>query len=299
MIHAIRQPAVHIKEAKGILSSANGMNISRGCVHGCIYCDARSRCYNMTHDFEDVELKINAPQLLEAKLKTKRKKCMIGTGAMSDPYIPLPENLRNIRACLELIERYGFGLAIQTKSTVILRDLELLRRINAQAKCVVQMTLTTRNEALCKIIEPNVPATKERFEVLQILRDHNIPTIVWLSPLLPYINDTEENLRGILDYCIQARVYGIICFGIGLTLREGNREYFYQKLDAHFPGLKQKYQARYGNNYIITSDRNDELMGIFYDACREHAIVCDNDALFRYLHAFEAIDREKQLELFA
>jgi DNA repair photolyase len=167
---------MHFRKAKGILSSKNGMNISRGCVHGCIYCDARSACYGMDHDFEDVEIKINAPELLEQKLRTKHKKCMIVTGAMSDPYIPITESLRCTRACLEIIEKYGFGLAIQTKSNLILQDLDLLEKINRNAKCVVEITLTTFDERLCKIVEPKVSTTKERFEVLKILRDHNIRT---------------------------------------------------------------------------------------------------------------------------
>ncbi|MDR0878049.1 MAG: radical SAM protein [Treponema sp.] len=289
---------MHFKEAKGILSAANGMNISRGCIHGCIYCDARSKCYNMDHVFEDVEIKSNAPQLLEQALKRKRKKCMIGTGAMSDPYIPIPENLSNIRTCLELIEKYGCGLAIQTKSNLILQDLDLLIKINNKAKCIVEITLTTFDEDLCKIIEPNVSTTKERFEILKTMRDNEIQTIVWLSPILPFINDTEENIRGILRYCTEAKVYGIICFEMGMTLREGDREYFYQNLDKHFPDLKRKYQSKYGNNYILTSDYNKPLMQIFYETCRENNIVYGNDALFDYMHTFEAKHTAGQLSLF-
>lgn len=224
---------MHFREAKSILSPHNGMNIFRGCTQGCIYCDSRSKCYGMDHDFEDVEVKINAPELLERALSRKRKKCMIGTGAMSDPYIPIENQLNLTGKCLEIIAEYGFGLAIQTKSTRILRDLDLLKRINETAKCVVQMTLTTYDESLCKILEPNVSATRERFEALKGFRDNGIPTVVWLSPILPFINDTEENVRGLLGYCVDARVRGILCFGMSLTLREGSREHFYQKLDEH------------------------------------------------------------------
>ncbi|GHV77186.1 radical SAM protein [Spirochaetia bacterium] len=278
---------MHFKEVKGILSATNGMNISRGCVHGCIYCDARSTCYDMRHDFEDVEIKINAPLLLEDALKRKRKKCMVGTGAMSDPYIPIPENLANIRSCMEIIERHGCGLAIQTKSNLILRDLDLLIRINEKSKCVVEITLTTYDEALCKILEPNVCTTKERFEVLKTMRDNGIKTIVWMSPLLPFINDTAENMGGLLQYCIDANVYGIINFGIGVTLREGDREYFYRKLDEHFPGLKQKYQRKYGNSYQVMSDNNNALMQEFYTVCDKHNIVYGPEKLFGYMRTYE------------
>jgi DNA repair photolyase len=289
---------MHFKEYKGILSQNNGMNISRGCIHGCIYCDARSKCYNINHEFEDVEIKINAPKLLEEALKKKRKKCMIVTGAMSDPYIPIAQNLHAIRTCLEIIERYGFGLAIQTKSNLIARDLDLLKRINNKAKCIVEITLTTFDEQLCKTIEPNVSTTKERFGILETMRDNNIRTLVWLSPILPFINDTKENLLGILDYCVNAKVYGILCFGIGLTLREGDREYFYKNLDKHFPGMKEKYQKKYGNNYIITSENDKELMELFNKTCDKNNIVHNVDELFAYMHTFEEKCKERQLELF-
>ena len=293
---------MHFKKVKGILSPKNGINLCRGCVHGCIYCDSRSRCYNMDHDFEDVEIKINAPELLEEKLRRKRRCCMIGTGAMSDPYIPIDESLAITRACLELIEKYGFGLAIQTKSSLLLRDIELLSNINKKAKCVVAMTLTTFDEALCKVIEPNVCTTRERFETLKVLRDRGIKTIVWLCPILPFINDTMENLSGILDYCVEAKVYGILCFGMGMTLREGNREYFYKMLDRHFPGLRPQYEKKYGNSYAITSRYNRELMAYFHKVCEENNIVYGNDKLFEYMAALNPPADEKtgggQLELF-
>lgn len=289
---------MHFKEAKAILSPQNGMNIYRGCTHGCIYCDSRSKCYNMEHDFEDIEVKINAPELLEDALKRKRKKCMIGTGSMCDPYMHIETELNHTRKCLEIIDKYGFGFTIITKSNRIVRDLDLLKSINEESKCVVQMTLTTYDEDLCKIIEPNVSTTKERFETLKIMRDNGIPTVVWLDPILPFINDTEDNLRGVLSYCIEAKVYGIICFGMGLTLRDGNREYFYKKLDEHFLGLKQKYQKKYGYSYEVTSDNNDKLMNIFYSECKKHVILCDNDEIFRYLHTYEEKKQTEQLSLF-
>ena len=289
---------MHFVDAKGILSAENGMNIYRGCTHGCIYCDSRSTCYQFTHAFEDIEVKQNAPELLERALRSKRKPCMIGTGAMCDPYMHCEEELRLTRKCLELIDRYGFGLAIQTKSSRILRDLDLLKSINSKAKCVVQMTLTTYDEELCKILEPNVCTTKERFEVLKVMARENIPTVVWMSPLLPFINDTKENVEGILDYCIQAKVYGILCFGIGMTLRQGDREYYYAALDRHFPGLKEKYRKKYGHAYEVASDNNAELMRFFHETCRVHGIVSNVDALFRYFHEFPEQKGYEQLTLF-
>lgn len=288
---------MHFVKAKGILSSQNGMNLYRGCLHGCIYCDSRSKCYHMDHDFEDIEIKENAIDLLEYALKHKRKKCMIGTGAMTDPYIPLELEFENVRKALQLIYQYGFGFTLITKSNRILRDLDLLQKINEKTKCVVQMTLTTYDEDLCRKIEPNVSTTRERFEVLKQLRDAGIPTVVWLTPILPFINDTEENITGILDMCIEAKVYGIICFGMGLTLREGNREYFYKQLDRLFPGLKAKYIQMYGNQYIIGSSENDRLMKLFHQKCFKNGILHNNEQIFQYLHTFEEKNVAEQLSL--
>ena len=147
---------MHKVNAKSLLSAQNGMNIYRGCQHGCIYCDSRSKCYQFTHDFEDIEVKQNAPELLERSLRSKRKRCMIGTGSMSDPYMPMEREIGLMRCCLELIDRYEYGAAVITKSDLILRDLDLFRSINEKAKAVVQMTLTTFDEDLCRIVEPNV-----------------------------------------------------------------------------------------------------------------------------------------------
>ena len=278
---------MHEVNVKGILSAKNGMNIYRGCLHGCIYCDSRSLCYQMNHKFEDIEVKANAVGLLENTLRRKRNKCMIGTGAMSDPYMPIEEKLGNMRKCLEVIERYGFGVTMITKSTKVLRDLDLLKKINEKSKCIVQMTLTTYDEDLCRIVEPNVETTYERFRALEILRDNGIPTVVWLCPILPFINDTEENIRGILDYCVRAKVKGIINFDLGVTLRDGNREYFYKKLDEHFPGLKEKYIRMYGNSYQLSSPNSRQLNMIYKSECIKNGIMCDVNECFEYLNKYE------------
>ena len=288
---------MHYEKVKGILSARNGMNLYRGCQHGCIYCDARSRCYQINHIFEDIAVKENATELLEAALKSKRKPCMIGTGAMSDPYMPLEMELGMTRRCLELIEKYGFGVTLQTKSDRVLRDMDILRRINSRTKAVVQMTLTTYDENLCRIVEPNVCTTRQRAAALKALRDAGIPTVVWLCPILPFLNDTAENIRGILDYCAEAGVKGVIQFGMGVTLREGDREYYYAQLERHFPGLKERYIRTYGNAYEVPSPRAGELDRVFHETCEKYGIWHDNDRIFRYLGEFEEITT--QMSLFA
>ena len=276
---------MHFVKSKSILSKSNGMNLFRGCSHGCIYCDSRSNVYNMNHKFEDIEVKENSIILLKKEL-IKRNASMIGIGSMSDPYIPLEKSLEYVRKTLQLIYRHGFGFTCITKSDLILRDLDLLKKINEKSKVVVQMTLTTADDDLCRILEPNVSPTSKRVEVLKILNENNIPTVVWLCPILPYINDTKENINSIIDFCIDCNVKGIICFKMGLTLRSGNREYFYMKLDEYFPNLKEKYIKEFGDKYIITSSNNDELMSIFKKRTIDEGILNNNEEIFKYLSDF-------------
>lgn len=290
---------MHFVNAKGILTGSGGhcgMNIYRGCTHGCIYCDSRSSCYRFTHSFEDIEVKQNAPELLERALRSKRKKCMIGTGAMSDPYMHCEEELGLTRKCLEIILKYGFGIAIQTKSDRILRDIDLLDEINRSAKCVVQMTLTTYDDDLCRILEPNVCNTKRRIEVLEEMKKRGIPTVVWLTPILPFINDTEENISAILNECVRTGVKAVMDFGMGLTLRDGDREYYYAALDRHFPGMKERYIRRYGNAYELPSPNAEQLTGLLKRICGDNGIKSGPDECFAYMQ--ELPDKYPQISLF-
>ena len=290
---------MHFVDAKGILTSrmsASGMNIYRGCSHGCIYCDSRSLCYQFTHSFEDIEVKQNAPALLEKALRSKRKKCMIGTGSMSDPYMHCEEQLRLTRSCLEIILQYGFGATVITKSDRILRDLDLLEAINRNTKCVVQMTLTTWDSQLCGILEPHVCNTQRRVEVLREMQRRGIPTLVWLTPILPFINDTEENILPILEACAEAGVKGVICFNAGMTLRDGNREYYYEALDRYFPGLKEKYIHTYGNAYEVPSPDSGKLMRLFHSFCESSGMMHSPDECFAYLSEFPV--RNMQISMF-
>ncbi|MCR5080007.1 MAG: radical SAM protein [Treponema sp.] len=284
---------MHFVNAKTILSTHPfGMNIYRGCSHGCIYCDSRSKCYQFTHAFEDIEVKQNAPELLAEALRKKRRRCMIGTGSMCDPYIPVEKELCLMRRCLEVIDRNNFGAALLTKSDLVLRDLDILERINRKTKAVVQMTLTTADDNLCRLVEPGVCSTSRRFEVLKECQKRGIPTVVWFTPLLPFINDTKENVDGILDYCIRAGVKAILCFGIGLTLREGNREYFYSALDrlslqhSQFANLKERYIRTYGNNYMISSPNENALMMHISQVCKKNSIMLGGESVFKWIEEF-------------
>lgn len=287
---------MHFVNAKSLLTRWNGMNIYRGCAHGCIYCDSRSKCYHIEHDFEDIEVKQNAPELLDGILKSRRQRSVIGTGSMSDPYQPCEENLGLMRKCLELIDRYEFGATVITKSDRVLRDIDLFESIGRKAKSVLQMTLTIADDNLSRLIEPNVCPTSRRYEVLKEFQRRGIPAVVWLTPILPFLTDTEENLDRLLEYCLDAGVKGIICFNGGMTLREGNREYFYRALDRHFPGLSSRYAERYGGAYEVVSDSSPRLMRRLMEVCRRYDIICDPEECFAYIAQMP--EKYEQLSLF-
>lgn len=278
---------MHKIKVKSILSNDGNMNIYRGCSHGCIYCDSRSLCYNINHKFEDIEVKENALELLEETLSKKRKKIMLFTGSMSDPYIPLERELKMTRGALEIVFKYGFGITLLTKSDLILRDLDILKKINEKSKCVVQMTLTCANDNLSKIIEPNVCPSSKRAQVLKVFSDNNIYTVVWLGPILPFILDNEENINKLVDLMVWAKVKAVIYFGIGMTLRSGNREYYYYNLDKYFPNLTPIYKNFYKNSYYVYSTKSKRLIELLDKRCKENNIIHDKNEIFSYLKRFE------------
>ncbi|HJJ31527.1 MAG TPA: radical SAM protein [Methanocorpusculum sp.] len=288
---------MHFIQAKSLLSPKNGMNVYRGCTHGCIYCDSRSSVYQMNHAFEDVAVKENAPELLEAALSRKRKRCMIGFGSMSDPYIPLERELKMTRKCLGIISQYRFGVSLITKSDLILRDIDLITEINEKAKAVVSITLTTADDVLCKKIEPHVCTASRRAEVLCALHDAGIATVVWLCPFLPFINDTEENMMSLLKICRDTHVHGVLCFGTGLTLREGNREYLYEQFEKDFPGMKERYQETFGDSYECASAGSARLMNLVQTFCRENGILSDTNEVFTYMNSLDGDKKDTQMKL--
>lgn len=267
-------------QAKSILGNHNNMNIYRGCTHGCIYCDSRSLCYGID-DFTNIIVKANAIELLRTELQKKRQKAMICTGSMSDPYNPLEAQLEMTKKSLEVIKEYGFGALVLTKSDLVLRDLQLFKAINQNYKAILQMTITTFDDELCKKIEPQTALTSRRFQVLEEFVKNGIEIGVWLSPILPFVNDTKENIHAIVDKCHQIGVTHIVMFNMGLTLRDGNRAYFYQQLDRLFPGLKQQYIQLYHQNYECLSIHEQELNQLFFRRCEELGILTDISQIFK------------------
>jgi len=269
------------------------MNIYRGCTHGCIYCDSRSDCYG-DKNFDTVKIKDNALEKIRDELRRKVKTGVIATGAMSDPYNPLEHQLKLTRRSLELINAYDFGVAIATKSALIARDADLLQDIGTHSPVIVKMTITTADEDLCKKLEPNVSGSAERFEAMRTLTQRGIYCGVLMMPILPFICDTEENVTEILTRAKDAGAR--FCYpAFGMTLRSGNREYFYQQLDEHFPGMKGRYMERYYDDYGCPTPRARRLWGVFKERCQELGLLYNmRDIISQYRAGYE----REQLRLF-
>ena len=264
-----------VKKPAAWFGADYNMNIYRGCAHHCIYCDSRSDCYRDT-SFNTVKVKENALQIIRDDLRRKVKSGVVATGAMSDPYNPLEQKLHLTRNSLELINAFDFGVAIDTKSSLVTRDIDILNDIKSHSPVAVKITITTSDDDLCKIIEPNVTLSSKRFEALKSLSEAGIFCGVLMMPILPFINDTEENITEIV---CQAKKAGarFIYPAFGMTLRQGSRDYYYKKLDEHFPGIKEKYMARYRNNYRCTSPKAKNYGGylwIFVSVMR-FSMICE------------------------
>ena len=271
-------------EAKSMIQSNHNFNLIKGCTHGCIYCDSRSECYQIKA-FENVAIKKDALLIMENELQRKRQKALLSTGGMSDPYVHLESRLLLMQNTLKLIYKYGFGISVLTKSTMILRDLALYEKINERYKSVVQLTITTTDDKLAKIIEPHVSLPSERLKALKIFAASGIITGIWMTPILPYINDTEVNIKNIVKKAAEHDVKFIVSFGMGTTMRKGSREYFYKELDKSFPGLKQKYMNTYGDRYICDSPKATPLQKVFEASCETYGLLykqADIDDLIQY-----------------
>lgn len=274
---------MHFVEKEDILSTKNTMDVYQGCTNGCIYCNLRGKSKQINHPLEDVEVNSKAPEALETLLRQKTKRAMIGMGVMGDPYTHCEEKLRLTRQCLEIIDEYSFGATIHTKSDMVLRDLDLLRSIHRKSKCVVTMSMSTYDEELCKIVEPDVCTTKRRFEVLDVLREYGIPTIVWLNPIIPMFNDTKENMEGLLDYCVRAKIHGAFFLHGSVNLEDGSREYFYKGLEQKMPEFKETFHRKYGYANEIVSENDKELFELFTKTCEKNRIVHHPYKIFEYL----------------
>ena len=263
-------------QVKGILNTVQGedewfglkynLNLYRGCEHQCIYCDTRSACYQIEHFNEEVLVKVNALSLLEDALPRKRKAGIIGFGSMNDPYTPAELVYRLTGEALKIIARYHFPVHIITKSDLVLKDLETLKEINA-VKARVSFTLTTVDDDLAAILEPGAPSPSQRLAAMAQLAEAGIETGAVMMPVLPFIEDTPENILSVVEAAAaHGAAYIIPAFGV--SVREGQREHFYQQLDLHFPGVRQQYEQTFGWQYQCPARNQEELARLFYDACK-------------------------------
>ena len=291
-------------KAKTILSKVNygndwygidyNMNLYRGCPHKCIYCDSRSNCYHI-ENFDMVRGKENALKILEQELIKKRNKGVIGIGSMSDTYNPLEKEYEQTRGALKLISKYGFGVSIDTKSDLILRDIDLLKEINSKNNVIIKFTITTPNDELSKIIEPNVCASSERLQAIKKLSDSGIFVGIMMNPVLPFITDNEEDIKELVKLAYENGAKFIHTY-MGMTLRENQRDYYFDKLDEHFIGLKEKYIKYYGDRYNCVVLNAKRLYKIFIDECNKYGILYNmNDIIKAYK---KDVKSNKQLTLF-
>ncbi|WP_024856472.1 SPL family radical SAM protein [Ruminococcus albus] len=269
------------------------MNLYHGCCHGCIYCDSRSDCYQI-EDFDKVRAKDNALMILRDELRRKVKTGVIGTGSMSDPYNPFERDERLTVKSLMLIDAYGFGITVITKSPLITRDIPLYKQIAEHSPVLCKMTITTADDKLSRLVEPRVAVSSERFDALARISDEGVFTGITLMPVLPFIEDTEDNIRTIVR---RAHECGVRCIypAFGMTLRSGNREYFYQKLNESFPGLKDQYIRRYGNRYECPSPNAKKLWQVFTEECARYGILYEMKAI---INAYKAGYEDGQLSFF-
>lgn len=247
------------------------MNIYKGCCHGCIYCDSRSECYQIDH-FDQVRAKDNALALIAGELERKRRKGVVGTGAMGDPYNPLEREYRLTRGALELIDTNRFGVSIATKSDLVTRDIDVLCSIKTHSPVLIKITITTADDELCRKVEPNAPVSSRRFLAMRQLAASGIFTGILLMPVLPFIEDNDENIADIVRLAAEAGAR-FIYPAFGVTLRQNQREWYYAKLDERFPGLRRQYVRQFGNAYECQSPRAQELWHLFKEECDTRGIL--------------------------
>ncbi|SDL33943.1 SPL family radical SAM protein [Romboutsia lituseburensis] len=250
------------------------MNIYQGCCHGCIYCDSRSNCYQII-DFDRVRAKENSTEIIKNELRSKRNKGVIGTGAMSDPYNPFERKLMLTRKALEEIDSNRFGVAIATKSDLVVRDIDILKRIQSHSPTLIKMTITTYDDNLCKKIEPSVCESSRRFEAIRKLSDNGIYVGVLLMPILPFINDSEENIKNIIKKAYESNAKFVFSYGLGVTLRQNQRQYYFDQLNKLFPGnnLPQRYINTYKESYINPASNNKKLWRVFKEECEKYNLL--------------------------
>ena len=282
------------KDGSGWYGIDYKMNLYRGCSHGCIYCDSRSNCYHI-ENFDVPKGKENALVILENELSKKYDHGVVGIGSMSDTYNPNELKYEQTRGALKLLSKYNFGVSIDTKSDLILRDLDLLKEINSKNNVIIKFTITTPNDELSKIIEPRVCVSSKRFEAVKILNDNGIFTGIMMNPLLPFITDSEKDIKELVRLAHEANAKFIHTF-MGMTLRENQRDYYYEQLDKYFPNLKEKYIKYYKDSYNCPVHDYKRLYKVFTDECDKYKILYNMKDIIKAYK--KEIKENEQISLF-
>ncbi len=249
------------------------LNLYRGCNHGCIYCDTRSVCYQIDR-FDTIRVKRDCLRQLEGELRSKKRPGVIGLGAASDSYNRAEASVRATRGALELMRRYGFGVGIPTKGTLVVRDIDVLQEIGRAAPARVSFSVTTCHDELSRRIEPGAPLSSQRLRAMELLAKAGIFTGVWLNPMLPFLCDDERDMVTLLEQIADRGGRFCICH-FAVTLREGDREYFYQALDsdAYFAGIKRRYIDAFGLDYICPTPDAARLWPVFKATCERLGLL--------------------------
>lgn len=270
------------------------MNLYKGCSHGCIYCDSRSNCYHIDN-FDIVRGKENALNILENELSKKRKKGIVGIGAMSDTYNPLEKIYEQTRQSLMLLSKYGFGVSIDTKSDLILRDMDILKEINLKNNVIIKFTITTSNDDLSKLIEPNVVVSSKRFEAIKELSKNGLFVGIMMNPVLPFLTDNEENIKELVRLAYESGAKFIHTY-MGMTLRENQRDYYFQQLDKKFIGVKEQYIRYFGDRYNCIVPNAKQLFKVFAIECEKYGILYKMPDIIKAYK--KEIQTDEQISLF-
>lgn len=287
-------------EAKTILTKVKGseswygidynMNLYKGCSHGCIYCDSRSNCYQIKN-FNIVRGKLNAISTLEREL-SRKEKGVIGMGSMSDPYNPQEKKYEMTRDALKLIQKYNYGVSIDTKSDLVLRDIDCLKEISKKNNVIVKFTITTASDELSKKIEPHVCPSSKRFAAIKKLSDNGIFVGIMINPVLPFITDSAENIRSLVRLAHESGAKFIHTY-MSMTLRDNQRDYYYSKIDKE---IKKRYIETYKESYLCYPLNAKMLYRIFMEECEKHGILYKMDDIIK-AYKKEVLDNT-QLSLF-
>ena len=281
-------------EAKTILTPQNGFSIYRGDWGTCMVDQSRAVNRGKVEKKEGIGVKKNADVLLENALRKKKNRGMLVTGMTSDPYNEAEKELGILRKCLKVVERYDYGITIRTGNELILRDLDVLRGIQQKTKCIIMVPLCTMDEVLFEKIEG--AALESRIRMIKELVRHEIPVELLLEPMIPMINDSEENLDRILQFAYDSGVKMISDNNLRVSLPRGTREFFYESLQSRFPEVYDAFLEEYGYATEVGLVKKEEFLRKIRKFCLEHHMMCDKVEIADFKRRYENETESVQMD---